>query len=55
MAYGEPLAADGVMFRGTPPPLWRTDLSPGEASGPYRNPPELMSSSTGSGRILGYT
>lgn len=29
MAYGEPLAADGVMFRGTPPPLWRTDPSPG--------------------------
>ena len=34
VAYGEPLAADGVMFRGTPPPLWRTDPNPGEPSRP---------------------
>jgi hypothetical protein len=29
VAYGAPLAADGSMFRGTPPPLWRTDPNPG--------------------------
>lgn len=29
-AYGEPLSADGSMFRGTPPPLWRTDPNPGD-------------------------
>lgn len=31
-AYSEPLAADGSMFRGTPPTLWRTDPNPGECS-----------------------